>query len=86
MIAAKCPHIKVIIVDLNQSKIDSWNSSHLPIFEPNLQDIVESQRDKNLFFSSDVDSGILEADLIFVSVNTPTKKIGFGSGAAADMT
>lgn len=87
VIALKCPQIQVTIVDLNQSRIDAWNSSDfkLPIYEPGLEDVVRQARGKNLFFSTDVDKGILEADLIFVSVNTPTKKSGVGAGFAADL-
>ena len=39
MIAYKCPHIKVIVVDLNQDRIDAWNSDHLPIYEPGLDEV-----------------------------------------------
>lgn len=87
MIALKCPHIKVTIVDLNQARVDAWNSSdyNLPIYEPGLEQVVRATRGKNLFFSTDVDGGIREADLIFVSVNTPTKKTGVGAGYAADL-
>ncbi|OCF34390.1 UDPglucose 6-dehydrogenase [Kwoniella heveanensis CBS 569] len=85
VIAVKCPNIQVTIVDLNQARIDAWNSDNLPIYEPGLDEVVKSARGKNLFFSTDVDKGILEADLIFVSVNTPTKKSGIGAGFAADL-
>ena len=75
------------IVDLNQTRVDAWNSPDfkLPIYEPGLVDVVRQARGKNLFFSTDVDKGIREADLIFVSVNTPTKKTGVGAGFAADL-
>lgn len=86
MIAFKCPDICVTIVDINASRIAQWNSTKLPIYEPGLDAIVLATRNVNLFFSSDVDKGILDADMIFVSVNTPTKKNGFGSGYAADIT
>ncbi|KAH7882915.1 UDP-glucose/GDP-mannose dehydrogenase family, NAD binding domain-containing protein [Phlebopus sp. FC_14] len=87
VIALKCPHIQVTIVDLNKSRIDAWNSPDfkLPIYEPGLEDVVRKARGRNLFFSTDVDTGIQEADLIFVSVNTPTKKSGVGAGFAADL-
>ncbi|ORY50738.1 nucleotide sugar dehydrogenase [Rhizoclosmatium globosum] len=85
VIAHKCPDIKVTIVDINQQRIDAWNSQNIPIYEPGLEEIVFAQRGKNLFFSTDVDGTILEADLIFVSVNTPTKKGGIGAGFAADL-
>lgn len=85
MIACKNPHIQVTIVDLNEARIAAWNSDKLPIYEPGLEEVVRSCRGKNLFFSTDVDSAIVEADLIFVSVNTPTKSKGVGAGYAADL-
>ncbi|KAF8241069.1 nucleotide sugar dehydrogenase, partial [Tricholoma matsutake] len=87
VIAVKCPHIKVTIVDLNEARINAWNSPsfELPIYEPGLTDVVRQARGRNLFFSTDVDKAIEEADLIFVSVNTPTKKSGVGAGSAADV-
>jgi UDPglucose 6-dehydrogenase len=85
VIAFKCPHIKMTIVDISQSRIDAWNSDQLPIYEPGLYEIVKKCRGKNLFFSTDVDNAILEADIIFVSVNTPTKTIGMGKGRAPDL-
>ncbi|KAF9011936.1 UDP-glucose/GDP-mannose dehydrogenase [Cyathus striatus] len=87
VIALKCPHITVTIVDLNQARVDAWNSPDfkLPIYEPGLEEVVRKARGRNLFFSTDVDKGIEEADLIFVSVNTPTKKSGVGAGFAADL-
>lgn len=85
--ALQCPHIQVTIVDLNQARIDAWNSADfaLPIYEPGLDHVVRQARGRNLFFSTDVDRAIQEADLIFVSVNTPTKKSGVGAGVAADL-
>lgn len=62
VIALKCPHIQVTIVDLNQARIDAWNSDNLPIYEPGLDDVVKAARGKNLFFSTDVDKGIAEAE------------------------
>jgi len=87
VIALKCPHIQITIVDLNQARIDAWNSPNyeLPIYEPGLVDIVKEARGRNLFFSTSIDKAIQEADLIFVSVNTPTKKSGVGAGYAADL-
>ncbi len=85
VIAEKCPHIKVTVVDINQSRIDAWNSANLPIYEPALSEIVTMVRGKNLFFSTNVDQAIEEADIIFVSVNTPTKNYGIGAGKASDL-
>ncbi|KAG9285855.1 hypothetical protein G9A89_013280 [Geosiphon pyriformis] len=85
VIAFKCPHIKVTLVDLNPERIAAWNSDQLPIYEPGLSEIVFARRGKNLFFTTEVDQAVNEADLIFVSVNTPTKKAGMGAGFAADL-
>ncbi|GMT00536.1 hypothetical protein PENTCL1PPCAC_22710, partial [Pristionchus entomophagus] len=85
MIANKCPHITVTVVDMNTEKIDEWNSDNLPIFEPGLEEIVMKCRGTNLFFSSDIPKAIREADLIFISVNTPTKMYGKGKGMAPDL-
>lgn len=88
MIAAKCPDIKVHVVDINESRIAAWNDknvNNIPIYEPGLSDLVDSCRDKNLFFSTQVDQAIQEADMIFISVNTPTKTYGVGKGMAADL-
>jgi UDPglucose 6-dehydrogenase len=84
-IAAKCPQYKVTVVDINPERIAAWNSDHLPIYEPGLLDVVKVARGRNLFFSTDVDRGIADADVIFVSVNTPTKTFGAGAGKAADL-
>ena len=86
MIAARCPAIRVMGVDVNESRIAAWNSDELPIYEPGLDSLVRSARGRNLFFSTDVDEGIRNADIIFVSVNTPTKQYGMGAGRAADLT
>jgi len=85
MIAKKCPQYRVKIVDINAARIDAWNSDNLPVYEPGLQEVVESVRGKNLFFGTDIDASIKEADIIFVSVNTPTKTFGFGCGKASDL-
>ncbi|KAK9466233.1 UDP-glucose/GDP-mannose dehydrogenase family, NAD binding domain-containing protein [Lipomyces arxii] len=85
VIAYRSPDVTVTIVDLNQARIDAWNSDNLPIYEPGLEEVVKAVRGKNLFFTTDVDTSIREADLVFVSVNTPTKKSGVGAGYAADL-
>ena len=85
MIAKYCPEHTVTIVDINHKRIDRWNSNDLPIFEPGLLDVVQQTRGKNLFFQTDIAGAISEADIIFVSVNTPTKKFGEGAGKAADL-
>lgn len=85
MIAAKCPDVYVVVVDLSKARIDAWNTDDLPIFEPGLLECVKLSRGKNLFFSTDVEAEIIAADIVFVSVNTPTKTHGIGAGRAADM-
>jgi UDPglucose 6-dehydrogenase len=88
VIAQKCPHINVTVVDLNERRIAGWNDenlNNLPIYEPGLAEIVSETRGKNLFFSIDVDAAIDAADMIFISVNTPTKNYGEGLGMAADL-
>ena len=85
MIAHKCPEHRVTVVDVNADRINAWNSGSLPIYEPGLDEIVFGTRGKNLFFSADVDQGIRDAQMIFVSVNTPTKTYGSGAGKAADL-
>lgn len=85
MIAAKCPDIRVEVVDLNEARIAAWNSDDLPIYEPGLDEIVRQSRGRNLFFSTGVNEAIRAADIIFVSVNTPTKTFGMGADKAADL-
>ena len=88
VIAQKCPHIKVTVVDLNEARIAAWNDSNLdnlPIYEPGLDKVVSEARGRNLFFSTDVEKAIEEAEMIFISVNTPTKNYGAGKGMAADL-
>lgn len=88
IIAQKCPHIKVTVVDLNEKRIAAWNDpdvNKIPIYEPGLSDVVAEARGRNLFFSTDVDAAIDAADMIFISVNTPTKTYGVGKGMAADL-
>ena len=85
MIAYKCPRYKVTVVDINSARISEWNSEELPIYEPGLDKLVQETRGKNLFFSTDIEGGIRDNDIIFVSVNTPTKTFGAGAGMAADL-
>ena len=88
VIAAKNPNIKVTVVDLNEERIAAWNDddlNNLPIFEPGLDMVVKEVKNKNLFFSTDIEGAIDEAQMIFISVNTPTKTYGKGKGMAADL-
>jgi len=85
MIAKNCHEHTVNVVDINQERIERWNSNDLPIFEPGLLEVVQQTRGKNLFFHTDIAGAIAEADIIFVSVNTPTKRFGEGAGKAADL-
>ena len=88
VIAQKNPDIKVTVVDLNAQRIAAWNDQdleQLPIYEPGLDEVVAEARGRNLFFSTNVDAAIAEAEMIFISVNTPTKTYGAGKGMAADL-
>jgi len=85
MIAYKCPQYKVTVVDINPERIARWNSDELPIYEPGLDEIVKTARGRNLFFSTEIEKGIKASEIIFVSVNTPTKTYGTGTGMAADL-
>jgi UDPglucose 6-dehydrogenase len=85
MIAAKCPRYKVTVVDINSERISAWNSDTLPIYEPGLDVLIQKTRGINLFFSTATEREIQAADIIFVSVNTPTKTFGHGAGKAADL-
>jgi UDPglucose 6-dehydrogenase len=88
VIAQKNPTIKVTVVDLNVQRISAWNDAdlnNLPIYEPGLDEVVDEARGRNLFFSTEVDKAINEAQMIFISVNTPTKTYGAGKGMAADL-
>ena len=85
MIAKQCPDIAVHVVDLNQARIDAWNSDALPVYEPGLDEVVREARGRNLTFSTRVDQAIDEADMVFISVNTPTKTFGIGAGRAANL-
>lgn len=88
IIAQKCPNIKVTVVDLNEKRIAAWNDTdveNIPVYEPGLSAIVKEARGRNLFFSTEVDKAIEEAEMIFISVNTPTKTYGVGKGMAADL-
>ncbi|HJS00176.1 MAG TPA: UDP-glucose 6-dehydrogenase [Flavobacterium sp.] len=88
IIAQKCPQIQVTVVDLNEERIAAWNDedvNKIPIYEPGLADIVKEARGRNLFFSTEVEKAIDEAQMIFISVNTPTKTYGKGKGMAADL-
>ncbi|MDC1439437.1 nucleotide sugar dehydrogenase [Flavobacteriaceae bacterium] len=89
VIALKCPKIKVTVVDINEQRIAAWNHAdldQLPIYEPGLKEVVAEARGRNLFFSTDVDKAIIESQMIFMAVNTPTKTYGEGKGFAADLT
>jgi len=85
VIAQKAPDIKVTVVDMNEARIAAWNSDRLPIYEPGLTEVVREARGRNLFFTTKVKESIAEAEIVFVSVNTPTKVSGIGAGCAADL-
>ena len=88
VMSLKCPNLLINVVDVNKERIDDWNSndlSKLPIFEPGLDEIIKKTRGKNLFFSTKIKESIENADIIFISVNTPTKSKGLGAGKASDL-
>ena len=88
MMASTCPNLIFNVVDINKERIAAWNNedlSKLPIFEPGLREIIASSRNKNLFFSSAIKKAIESADIIFISVNTPTKTKGVGAGKSSDL-
>lgn len=88
VIAKQCPEITVNVVDVNQDRIDAWNDAdfdNLPVYEPGLAEVVKEARGRNLFFSTDIDKAIVESEMIFIAVNTPTKTYGEGKGQAADL-
>jgi UDPglucose 6-dehydrogenase len=85
VMAKNCPTYRFVVADIDEKKIQSWQSANLPIYEPGLAEVVRETLGRNLFFSSDISKGIEEADIIFVSVNTPTKSFGRGEGKAADL-
>ena len=88
VIASKCRNLNVTVVDINKERIDAWNNSDLdklPVYEPGLDKLIGQCRNKNLYFTTDVQGGISTADMIFLSVNTPTKKKGIGAGQASDL-
>ncbi len=88
VIADRCPDIQITVVDMNEKRIAAWNSENLeelPIYEPGLDEVVTRARGRNLNFSTDVEEAISTADMVFISVNTPTKRKGLGSGQASDL-
>lgn len=85
-IAYKCPEIKVTVVDKDTEKINSWNSSNIPVYEPGLSKIIKKNINKNLFFSTEIENAIRESEIIFIAVNTPTKKSLDGMGMTADLS
>jgi UDPglucose 6-dehydrogenase len=85
VIAERCPQYRVTVADINPERIAAWNSDELPIYEPGLAEVVKAVRGKNLFFTTRVEQAIEESEVIFVSVNTPTKMFGKGEGMAADL-
>lgn len=86
VIAQMCPNILVNVVDSSEERILQWNSTELPIYEPGLDEVVAECKERNLFFSTDIETEVKEAEIIFISVNTPTKAYGVGKGRAADLT
>ena len=89
VIADNCPNIKITVVDLNEDRINLWNSedlSKIPIFEPGLKEIIKKVRNINLFFTTKIQEAIKNSEMVFISVNTPTKTKGIGAGRASDIS
>lgn len=82
VIALMCPDVTVAVFDVDQKKIDSWNNGPIPVKEPGLEEVLNSVRGKNLSFTSDP-SVLKNAEIIFISVGTPTKISGIGAERAA---
>ncbi len=88
VIADKSPNLKITVLDINETRIRKWNDpdlEKLPVYEPGLEDVIRRVRGKNLFFSTEIESVIADSEMIFISVNTPTKLKGFGAGYASDL-
>ena len=87
VIASKCPHLNITLVDTNYERINLWNGNldSLPIFEPGLSEIIKEVRGKNLFFSTEIDKSIINSEIIFIAVNTPTLTEGPGAGLGANL-
>ena len=88
VIADKCPHLEVTVLDINEERIRQWNYTNLdklPVYEPGLKEIIKRVRGRNLFFSTEIESVIADSQMVFISVNTPTKRMGFGAGYASDL-
>ena len=88
VIADKCPDVNVTVLDINQERINQWNNpdlDKLPVYEPGLKDVIDRVRGKNLFFSTQIEAIVADSEMIFISVNTPTKTKGFGAGYASDL-
>ena len=88
VIADKCPYLEVTVLDINEERINDWNTTNLdklPVYEPGLKDVIRRVRGRNLFFSTEIESVIASSQMVFISVNTPTKTKGFGAGYASDL-
>ena len=88
VIAEKCPEIEVYVIDMNAERIKKWNDddlSRLPVFEPGLPEVISKCRNKNLFFTTELKKNLASSDMVFISVNTPTKTRGVGAGQASDL-
>ena len=86
--AEHCKNLKIVVSDINEERIKLWNhnnTTNLPIYEPGLEEIISNTRNKNLFFTTNIEESIENADMVFISVNTPTKTKGIGAGQASDL-
>jgi len=62
---------EVICVDVDETKIQKLNTGILPIYEPGLKEIVVHNSQKNLFFTTNLESAITASEIIFIAVGTP---------------
>ena len=65
----------VYCVDKDQSKINKLINGHIPIYEPGLEEILKRNlKQKRLIFTTDLKNAVINSDIIFICVGTPTKK------------
>lgn len=86
VMASHCPDIHISVVDMNKRRVDAWNSAHLPIYEPGLEEVLKRTLNRNLFISTDVQGAVADANIVFIAVNTGTKDFGHWAGNGYDLS
>ncbi|OBG93814.1 UDP-glucose 6-dehydrogenase [Mycobacterium sp. E3251] len=72
----------VVCVDIDQAKIDRLLAGEVPIYEPRLAELIQTDRENGLIdFTTDVRRGVEHGDVIFIAVPTP-----MGQSGAADLS